>query len=409
MARTLTAALLTAQTSGYPTGGYAPAVRCIFTSKDGGTTHDYSFNPTLTTNRLLHAQQVEERESDSGVLLIQNNDRSVPTDLTGYYIDLGWGLNTASGVLWGTANGAVAPRLWVMNQSDISGGPKNGKKELYTLFQLQGAWGAILNRQPVLLTSTPILTVPLYRYDELNTILILTGKTIYGVLEYLIEVALFSQTGIAFTLDPLGTQDDGQIDTVIPFPFDSTKLLREINADSPAYFQTYGDLILSLLEDTKCVLVPRAGLAFRIIYPQASDTADETYYSSVADGHPFYEVSNNRLNMVPNHIVVYGGVDAVTGLPLYTGHWFDTDHYSGWVTPADTATYTGPFMPATATGSTDNELWELGYTSADQCRTRAAELGWQLKDQILGTRVIIPMDASVELYDRIKVNDDRGI
>ncbi len=511
--KTLNADLLTAQTSGYPTGGYAPAVRCIFKSNPVtagsfvvgtsysivtvGTTnftligaasntvgvvftatgvgsgtgtasinHDYSFNPALvaagsfvvdrsyaihtvgttnftligaasntvgvvftatgagsgtgiaidlataSANRLLHAQQIEGRENDPGVILLQNNDKSIPADLTGYYVDLGWGHNTASGIKWDA--GAVAPRLWVMQQHDISGGQKGQRPNLYTRFLLQGVRDAILNRQPVLLASTPSTAIPLYRYDELNTITDLTDKTIFEVIKYLLggdttpKTGLSLQTGITFTLNALGTQDDGQISTIIPFPLDSTQLIRFINADSPFFFQTYGDLIRSLLELTKCVLIPRAGLAFKIIYPQASDTADETYYSSNASGHPFYEVLNIRLNMVPNHIEIFGGEDETTGYPTVSGHWFDTDHYSGWVSLAETATYDGPFMPVEASGSTDNMLWEIGLDTAAKCRVKAAELGWQLKDQILGGRVIIPMDARVEPYDRVEINDQRG-
>jgi len=394
--RTLNADLKTAQEAGYPTGGYQPAVRCIFTSKDGGTTHDYSFNPTVNTNRLEHVQQIEERESDSGVILLSNYDRSVPADLTGYYVDLGWGLNTSDGVKWDTAAGAVAPRLWVMHQSDVSGAPKGGRPNLYTLFQLQGVWSTILNKQPVRLGETPY-----FQYiDTETTIPALTNLTIYGVIEYLIETALSAQTGLTFTLDALGSQDDGHIDTDIPFP-SSGELMRTINAETPGTFQTYGEVILSLLELTNCVIIPRANLAFKIVYPQSSDTADETYYSSNADGHPFYEVENRRLNMTPNHIEVFG-TDPESGV----GDWFDPDHYdtppSRPFTPAEIeAAYTGEFMPVTQPISED------GLDTEAEADNRAAFYGWQLKDQILGTRVLIPMDARVELYDRVKVIDER--
>ena len=142
MARTLSANLLTAQTTGFPAGGYNPALRCIFTSKDGGTTHDYSFDPTVTTNRLHHIEQREGILSDSGIILLSNYDKSIPADLTGYYVDLGWGHNTASGVLYAEADGAVAPRLWVMRQSDISGGSKGSQPQLFTSFELLGVWDA---------------------------------------------------------------------------------------------------------------------------------------------------------------------------------------------------------------------------------------------------------------------------
>ncbi len=396
MARALNADLLEAQTFGYPTGGYQPALRCIFTSKDGGTTHDYSFNPTVTTNRLIHTQQIEEGESDSGVILLSDYDRTVPADLTGYYVDLGWGHNTADGIKWASGDGAVSPRLWVMQQSNVSGAPKGSQPQLYSVFQLQGVWGVILNKQPVRLGTTP-----LFRYDAENTIAALTNLTIYGVIEYLIETALSAQTGLTFTLDALGSQDDGHINTDIPFP-SSGELMREINADSPGRFQTYGELILSLLELTKCVLIPRTGLAFKIIYPQTSDTADVTYYSSATSGHPFYEVEHRRLTMVPNHIEIFG-TDPETTI----GDWFDTDHYATPptrpFTPADIETaYTGEFMPVTESKS------EYGLDTEAECDNRAEFYGRQLKDQILGTRVIVPMDARVELYDRIKIYDSRG-
>ena len=406
--RTLHADLTTAQTAGYPTGGYKPAVRCILTSKDGGTTYDYSFDPTVTTNRLIHIQQTEEKYSDPGVILLSNYDRAIPTNITGYYVDVGWGHNTASGNKWDTGAGAVAPRMWVMSQSDISGGTKSSQPQLYTSLAMSGVWDAVLNRQPVLTQSYPVRDIDIHRHDENYWMLSLMNKTIYEVLEQLIQNELSAQTGLSFTLDALGSQDDGQISTVIPFPTELEDSIRYINADSPFYFQTYGSLIRSLLELTKCVLVPRAGLNFRIMYPQASDAVNETYHSSVSDGHPFYEVENRRLNMIPNHIEVYGGLDETYGIPAASGHWFDTDHYSGWVSPAETATYDGSFMPVKASGSTDNELWETKLDTDAECRVRAAELGWQLKDQILGTRVIVPMDARVELYDRIEIQDQRG-
>ena len=404
--RTLNSDLLAAQTYGYPTGeGYDPALRCIFTSKDGGTTHDYSFDPTVTTNKLLHVQQIEERGNDGGVIRLQNNDRAVPADLTGYYVDLGWGHNTASGIKWASA---VSPRMWVMSQHDISGGLKLTQPHLYTDFAMAGVWGAVLNKQPILSKSYPLRDIDCHRHDEEYWILSLMNKTIYDVLKQLIQNELSAQTGLSFTLDALGTQDDGQISTVIPFPTELTDSIRLINADSPSSFQTYGDLIRSLMELTKCIIIPRAGLAFKIVYPQSSDTVDETYYSSDADGHPFYEVENRRLNMVPNHIEIYGGLDETYGIPTVSGHWFDTDHYSGWVSPAETATYDGPFMPVVASGGTDNPLWETGMDTEAECIVRAAQLGWQLKDQRLGTRVLIPMDARVELGDRVKIIDTRG-
>jgi len=392
MARTLNADLLTAQVIGYPTGGYQPAVRCILTSKGGATTHDYSFNPTLNTNRLIHTEQIEERESDSGVILLSNYDRNVPDDITGYYVDLGWGLNTPSGVQW--AGGAVAPRLWVEEQLTVSGGQKDAGKELYTLFKMGGVWTSVLNKQEVRLGDSPYFRYELHDPEDTEgtdyIIPALTNKTIYDCLEYLIETALSAQTLLTFTLDALGTQDDGHINTDIPFPTD-WPLKRTINAETPGRFQTYGEVISSLMELTKCILVPRAGLAFKIVYPQASDTPDEAYYSSSALGHPFYEATSERLNVPYNHIEVFG-----TDPELVVGNWYDPDHWTSKV-------YVGEFMPRTLSIS------EEGLDTQEQADARADTLGRQKKDEMLGKRIIIPMDARVELYDRISILDTRGV
>ena len=455
--RTLNADLLTSQVSGYPTGGYQPAVRCILTSKDGATTYDYSFNPTVTTNRLQYAQQIEERESGSGVLLLNNHDRAIPTDLTGYYVDLGWGHNTVSGVKWDATDGAVAPRLWIMTQQAVSGGQKNQLPQLCTLFELQSVWAAVLNVQPLRLGTSP------FYQDETG---LLAGMTIYACLEYLIETALTAQTGITFTLDAIGTQDDGLISTIIPFPVVTsgsfvvgttyriktvgttnfvTEQLASANTvgvlfvaqaigtgtgtatgpplvklngtpgdltgafgdpTTPGEFETYGTLIYDLLNLTKCFLRPKAVLSgllpFEVIWPQASDAVKETYYSSQASGHPFYEVTNVRLNAAPNSIEIYGGENVDTGKPTVVGYWYDPDHYDGATPATHPQNYDGSFMPV------QTSRWYEGLTTVGECNTEAAIIGRDLRDKAVGARVIIPMDARVELYDRVEIDDQRG-
>ena len=58
-------------------------------------------------------------------------------------------------------------------------------------------------------------------------------------------------------------------------------------------------------------------------------------------------------------------------------------------------------MPVTKT------IWEEGIITTTEANNRAEAEGKALKDQMLGTRVIIPMDASVELYDRVSIEDYR--
>jgi len=404
MAKTLSPDLLTAQQAGYPTGSYAPALRCILTSGNppagNEATYDYSFDPTVTTNTLLSVQQIEERESDSGIILLWNGDRSLPDDLTGYYVDIGWGHNTASGLLYNAANGAVSPRLWVTHHTDVSGAVKGSRPQIVTILVLQGVWSAVLNKENVRLGESPYFRLAL----EGDSIAELENKTIYDVLKHLIKTALPAQTGYAFTLDDLGDEDDGHINIDVPFP-SGGEFMRTINADAPGRFQTYGEVINGLLELTGCAIIPRAGLAFKIIYPEKGDAYDKIYYSRVADGHPFYEAEHRRLNGLTNHVEVYG-YDPDTD-NIIVGDWFDSDHYATApirpFTPADIQTaYTGTYMPVT------ESTYEEGLDSVLKCIARAAFYAWQIKDSVLGSRILIPMDASVELCDNVATHDYRG-
>jgi len=485
--KALNADLLQAQTQGYPTGGYQPAVRLILTSKDGGTTYDYSFDPTLLTNVLQHVEQVENPFNDSGAILISNYNRALPDDLRGYWVELGWGMNTVSGVHFEGADNCITPRLWVISQSDISGGQKNAMPGLYKSYSLSGVWDCVLNVQPLRLGIDP------YYQDENG---LLAGKTIYGCLEYLIETTLSAQTGETFLIEALGTQDDGLISTIIPFPIvasgsfvvgvtyriltvgttdfvteqlasantigvlfvaqvvgtgngTATSSSLSMNTNTPSSFETYGSYIRRLCGLTNCF--PRAtfGRSFKIIYPQSSDAVDKTYYSSQSNGHPFYEVEHRQLNMTPNHIEIFGGLDTSVEPPIPTvvGHWYDTEHYT-IVTAGSfvvgniyfiltvgstdftligasantigiqfTATdvgvgdgtaqeYSGPFMPVTGVPSGGSN-WFQGNTTSGECDDQAAAYGLQLKEQSMGMRIVIPMDAAPELYDNIQVQDTR--
>ena len=485
MAKSLNADLLTSQTTGFPTGGFQPAVRCKFHANtiNGEPSYDYSFDPTVTTNRLEHVQHIEEPQNDSGVIMISNNDKSVPVDLRGYLIHLGWGLNTSSGIKNNEAAGAVAPALWVVKQDDISGAIKGQRPDLYTIFELRGVWQAVLNAQPIRLGTAPYFWSYIDPLDfelgaGVNNIPELADRTVFDCLRYLIggdesaavtagsfvigityrivsvgttdftligavsntvgvgftatgagsgtgtaivvgNTGLSKQTGLGFYLDDLGDQDDGLINDltkVNPFPTDGPSLLYDGEIEA---FGTYGSFINKLLALTNCRLRTKPSLTFKVIYPQDSDTADETYYSSASSGHPFYEVNHGRIGErsagtpLPNHIQIWGGEDEVTGLPLYSGNWFDPDHYT---TPPATfdsaaieAAYTGNFMPVTFEGDEFNPTWDVNLPSNDECKELAESLGLQMTANSLSTRVIIPMDARVELYDRVAISDVRGI
>ena len=411
--RTLNANLTTAQQVGYPVGGYAPAIQCILYAVDDVTYYDYSFDPTANDNVLRHISQTEHVfEGGSGKIILQNN-ATVPSDLTGYHTDIGWGMNTADGLKY-----SVTTRMWVMKQDKFSRSKQLGRPEYYTVLELGDAWSAVMMKQPVRLGSAPYYRLSLAYINDIlddvtNTYNNLLDKTIYACIEYLIETALKAQTGISFTLDALGTQDDGFINNplVIPFPSDGSALIRDINETSPSLFATYAEVITSLLEITKCTIVPLPNLAFKIMYPQTSDVADETYYTLSSDGIPFYEAIDRKLNMLPNHVEVYGGMitdETLTtfGEPEFVGDWFDSDHYSTPptrpFTPAEIETaYDGGFMPVTYT------IWEQGLASDSACDDRAEQYGMQYKHEKSSSRIVLPMDTSVELYDKVKIENTR--
>jgi hypothetical protein len=342
-------------------------------------------------------------EGDSGIILLNNSPalEALPTDLTGYHVDFGWGMNTSGGVDYCADLGETTPRLWVMKHSNVIGSPKGQPHKKYVALELSGIWSAILNQQPVRLGDTPI-----FRYDDTDTITVLKDLTIYGVIEYLVETALAAQTGLPTTLDALGTQNDGIISSVVPFPDGGTPL-RWINSNTPNRFHTYGEVINSLLELTKCYIVSTSNVNFKIIYPQAGDAVVKTYYASEASGHPYYECMDARLTSVPNHIEVYGGYSDLTGLPTTVGDWFNPSDFSTPptrpFTPASIeAAYDGKHMPVT------RSIWEKSYTLEADCNTRAEMEGKKLLAQILGGRIITPMDASIVLGDNIRCDGTTG-
>jgi hypothetical protein len=390
---------------------------------------------------LEHIQQVESLYSDSGVIILNNNDRAVP-DLRGYHVDVGWGLQISAG----TTEYSYAQRMWVTKQTLVSGGNKNTTPQLYSVLELKGVWSGVLNVQPIRYGVAP------YFRDES---IALANQDIYACMSALVS-ALGTQTGESFSLVALTATPSGD-DSIIsstayaPFPLvtfsdtaqaleagqvyrvastlantahfwsevgaaataigtefiatttgfaagtacSGTALLVRIpfNTNTPIDFDTYGTYFQRLLENTKCTMRAQSALAFKIMYAQTADAADKTYYSSTASGHGFYEAQDANLVMMPNHVEVRGydfTVDPPT--PTVVGHWYDPDHFTG-------TAYTGSFMPVIKT-----EVQE-SLSSSAACSTLAETLGRNLKNQMRGGRVIIPMDIAVEVGDRIAIQD----
>lgn len=437
--------------SGYPTGGWQPALSCQFVAATSGATTDYTFNPASTTNRLEHVQQVESMFSDGGVIILNNNDRAVP-DLRGYHVDLGWGLKISSG----TTEYSYSPRMWVTKQTLVSGGNKNATPNLYSVLEMKGVWSTVLNVQPIRYGVAP------YFRDESEA---LANQTIVACMSTLIG-GLNTQIGagtanpfslVALTAAPSG--DDGIISSTAyaPFPLvtfsdtaqaleagqryrvastlantthswsevgaaataigtefiaittgfaagtacSGTALLLRLpfNENTPVDFETYGTYFRRLLQDTKTTMRAQSALAFKIMFAQTADAYDKTYYSSTASGHAFYEAQDSNLTMMPNYIEVRGYDYTVNPpTPTIIGKWVDSTHWSGTAIPTD---YIGSFMPVVKTYTQE------ALSSSAACSTLAETLGRQLKSQMMGGRLIIPMDIGVEIGDRVKITDLR--
>lgn len=339
--RTITSTLKDAQEDVSNT----PYVRLVFTH--GSTTHDYS-------DRKLLVEHHEEPYNDYAIILLQNEDRAVP-DLTGYYVDIGYGHETTSGEEYSTS-----PRLWVKAQSNIS---LQGK--LVVALTLEGMWSLMGEQQ--LIIGNP----PFYDDDPYTT------STAYGIIEAIIETELSAATSLGFTLDALGGQDDSIINTFIPKFYPNETAYDDINT-----------LIQLLMDMTKCYLRAEASLQFKVVYPQESDSVDENYYS--AQAHYFLEYAEKTNLLIPNYIIVFcNRVNDWDASSIITGEAQDTDQQAKYMVVK------GLFTAPTITTQFD-------------ASTRAAVILTRLKAEVLSGRLIIPHDCSVELYDRVAIHDTRG-
>ncbi len=373
-----------------------PYIACIFKNKAGSTIVDYSFDPTLSTNRieeLIHYEEPFDSSAPTSKIVLRNNDRVVP-ELRETYVDIGYGANVV-----GTGLLKVdKQRLWVKAQNYVSGGPQsnniNSKDKLKILVELESAWRHFLNITPVRIGTSPLFK------DESS---VLRDKTIYGVLEYLIETGLSTQTGYNFFLAPLGDHDDGLInnpDYYIPFPTayedpPTNSILRTyINPYSPGTFDTYRELIEWMMSFTMCQLRTDPNLVFTLVLPKKGESANESYYSNQA--HYFYENREiwNVLNV--NHFITYCNKKGNWNI---TGNAYSDDDWDLTVSPY-----------ALKTGKTER----IASTTIDSITTAlnadkiAAVYLAKARTQTFGGRIVVPHDARVELYDKVDIFDYRG-
>ena len=324
-----------------------PYIRLVFSSKGGGTTHNYS-------SRLLQLEHHEEPYNDYATIILKNEDLEI-VDLTGYWVEIGYGHTTGAGDEY-----AATPRLWVKAQSEIS---MEGK--LAVVLYLEGVW-AVLAERMMIIGSPPFYVDEPY-----------TGITVYSILEDIIETELSAATGFSFTLDALGTQNDGIVNNYTPvFEFNESDV------------ESMSDIIQTLMAMTKCYLRAESGLQFKVVYPQTTDSINETYYSDQT--YYFFEYSEVRNVVIPNRIILFANAGEDESWSNYiTADIQDTSEVAKYMEVA------AIYYAAEITNQTDAD-------------NRANAILAKSLAELTSGRLIIPHDARMELYDRVEIQDTRG-
>ena len=315
-------------------------------------------------SRLEYFEYHEEAYRDRAIIGLSNRDNALDSlDLDGqeFEMKLGYDTTAQSGSATDTA---TYPTLWVKSHQIIS---VEGER-IYQIYA-EGMWMRLREQKVIAGVTGP--------QNELYSNVFNRTHTVYGLMKLIIEGAL----GWTLTASP---PDDEIIDIFRP--------VFEVNSMP---FENAAALLYRLIWMTKEYLRPRASKTFQCVYPQTSDAVDETYYSYQA--HWFTEYVEKTILLIPNSIVVLCNQD------LDTGEW-NTVNYKVIIGTATDATqiakYAGgaEIVEVFRAGSINNQYW------AD---LRAAAILTRLKSEILAGRLVIPHDARVELYDKVRVQDAR--
>jgi len=352
----------------------------LITAQQSGAADPYIYlniNSTDYSSRLIALEHIEEAYRESATIILANSDRHFnSTDLRGCSFIIGYGY-TSGGVNYycGDSNGwngnsgsEATSTLWVKSQSMIS-----LEGELVCILYCEGGWAELREFSYITTASPPYFNIE-YTADT----------TIYDIITLLLSEA-------GFSLNALGTQDDSIIDTFMP-----TFTANPLEYESPA------SIIYRLIQMTKCYLRQVESETFEIVYPQSSDSVNETYYSDQA---PYFKEYTEKTNLlVPNSIGVFCNRDP-------SGEWDTADYplVTGTAQDADSiaACLAGGY------GNASGEVWQYFIapyiTLQADADNRAAAILQRYKAETLAGRLVLPFhDCRVELYDRIAIIDTRG-
>lgn len=357
MVRSISSTMLTAQAGTKKT----PYIRVVINSVD-------------LSSRLLFVEHIEEPYRDRTTLVFRNNDRYFDSlDFQGFSFQPGYGFTTGAGNEYcgdGTSDGT--PTMWVKVQEIIS-----TEGMVVCNLYCEGEW-MYLREQKVVAVGT----APLYQYTFNESS---NDYTIYDLIEMAIE------TVMGWTLEAaIDGGSDGIIDVIYP------KISVNVSyTNNVVTLDSYAEFLYSLISMTKCYLRQKSATNWELVYPQENDEVDETYYSSSVDGHPFTEHMERMNEVVPNRIYVaanHPGFDDGEPWPAFP--------------PAilgDSGAYTGNY----------DEVAEIHLypwvTSQGTADLLASAIMTKLKSESLAGRTVVPHDCRVELYDKIRVEDNRGL
>lgn len=344
--RSVSATLIAAQSAASRT----PYFHLVFTSYDAGTQYDLSTSSAAYGNRILLIDHSEESYNEYAVIVLRNYDRGLPSNLTGYWTQIGYGDTTGGGNEY-----ASTARLWVKHHQEVSAGGK-----LLTILELEGMW-AKMRETKMRLGSPPFYNV------------VYTDQTVRALI-----ALVLAEIDPAMSLQTL-VEDDGIIDSYQPaFSVNETEL-----------FEDGGSLVYRLIKMTKSFLKPDTVLEFEVKYPQTGDAVDLTYYSGQSPY--FYEYAERKNLLVPNHIYLMANAGS-------DGLW--TNVIVAEATDTDSIAQYGHVPEVVMAPQIDSQ------GDADN---RAAVILSRVKAEALAGVLVIPHDCQMELYDVPQINDDRGL
>ena len=346
MVRSVSETLTAAQSAASRT----PYFHLVFTSYDTETQYDLSTSSETYGNRILLIDHSEEPYNDYAVIVLRNYDRSLPTNLTGYWTQIGYGDKTGEGNEY-----ASTARLWVKHHQEVSAGGK-----VLTILELEGVWSKLRD------TKMRLGSPPFY-----NTAY--TGQTIYALIGIIL-----AEIDPAMSLDAF-SEDDGITNTYQP----------KFSVNEAELFEDAASLIYRLVKMTKSYLRSKATLKFEVKYPQDGDSVELTYNSG--ESPYFYEYAERKNILIPNHIYLFSnqGVDGLW-LNIIASEAIDQDSIDRYGDTPDV--YLAPEI--TSQGDSDN---------------RAAAILARMKAEALAGMLVIPHDYQMELYDKIAIEDLRGM